>query len=131
MSAPITALYGGLMGVLLIALAWRVVALRRSEKIGLGDGDHPGCRRAVRVHGNAIEYIPIILILMFLVEINQVMSPLLLHITGGAAFVARVLHALGLSASGGTSFGRLWGTLITWVVILMLSGFCLVASLPI
>lgn len=40
---------------------------------------------------------------------------------GGVLFVARVLHAIGLSRSAGVSFGRMWGTLGTWSVILAAS----------
>jgi hypothetical protein len=33
-----------------------------------------------------------------------------------------VLHAVGLSGSAGVSFGRFWGTLGTWILLLVLAG---------
>ncbi len=35
--------------------------------------------------------------------------------------LARVLHAAGLSRSGGYSFGRFWGTALTWLVLLLMA----------
>jgi len=40
----VTGFYASLTGLLIIALAYRVVKLRRSQKIGLGDGGNDaGC----------------------------------------------------------------------------------------
>ena len=38
MHAPVTALYAGLLGLLMLVLSFRVVAVRRATSIGLGDG---------------------------------------------------------------------------------------------
>ena len=40
---------------------------------------------------------------------------------GGALLLGRVLHALGLSRGGGYSFGRFWGTALTWLVFLLMA----------
>ena len=69
-SLPITALYAALSGFLIIALAANVVRLRLAKKVSLGDGGHKDVSRAIRAHGNTIEYIPLALILMALLEIN-------------------------------------------------------------
>ena len=95
----IAALYGGLIGVLLILLALPVSYLRRELGTGLGDGGDPRLARAIRVHANAVEWaIPAILLLL-LAELTRA-SPLLLHACGIAVVVGRVLHAIGLSRSG-------------------------------
>ena len=114
---PITALYASLCAILIIGLAFNVVGLRREKKVGLGDQDVEALARAIRSHGNAIEYVPIALLLILVLELNGIRAQLL-HTLGGALFVARVLHAWGLSHSGSRSFGRFYGTLITWMVIL-------------
>ena len=114
---PITALYTSLCAILIIGLAFNVVAQRREKKVGLGDQDMESLALAIRSHGNAIEYIPIALLLILVLELNGVRAPLL-HTLGGALFLARVLHAWGLSHSGHRSFGRFYGTFITWMVIL-------------
>jgi uncharacterized membrane protein YecN with MAPEG domain len=40
---------------------------------------------------------------------------------GIVLIVARVLHAIGLSVTGGVSFGRFVGTGVTWTVMLVMA----------
>jgi uncharacterized protein len=112
----ITALYAGLLGLLLLFLAYRVVRLRRGEKIGMGDGGNKQLALAIRVHANFIEYTLPALFLILLLELNG-FSPKKIHALGIALVCARLLHAIGLSQSGGYSLGRFWGTLLSWIVI--------------
>jgi len=117
----ITGLYAALCALLLLALSGRVVALRRRLRVGIGDGGDPALARAIRAQANAIEYIPLLLVMLLIAE-NNGAGVLLLHACGIALVAARVLHAIGLSASAGTSFGRFWGTLGTWGLLLVLGG---------
>jgi uncharacterized membrane protein YecN with MAPEG domain len=114
---PITSLYASLCAVLIIGLAFNVVAQRRGNKVGLGDKGKEPLTLAIRTHANAIEYVPIGLLLILILELNGARSAML-HGLGSALLIGRVLHAWGLSHSAGTSFGRYYGTLITWLVIL-------------
>lgn len=121
----ITSLYAALSGLLILVLAWRVVEVRGSAKIGLGDGGNEALQRRIRVHANAVETIPIALILLALAEAGG--TPAWgLHLAGAALVISRVLHAQGLSGNAGRSFGRFWGTLVSWLVILGLSVWLLV-----
>ncbi|NVJ61264.1 MAG: MAPEG family protein [Gammaproteobacteria bacterium] len=120
MTFPITALYGSLCALLVLVLAIRVVRQRRQFKIGVGSGDQKQLELSIRVHSNAVEYIPIALILLALFEANNGNS-YLAHSMGMLLVIGRVLHAQGLGSSPGVSFGRFWGTLFTWVAILALS----------
>ena len=120
MIAPVTSLYAALAGFIIVGLAYRVVRLRRQERIPLGHGDSKYLRRAIRAHANATEYIPIILILMLLLEINGGMI-WQLHLFGGLTILGRLIHAWWLSRFTGKSFGRTWGTLLTWGVIVVLA----------
>ena len=116
----ITGLYASILGFLIIFLAYRVVNFRKTKRVGIGDnGDKLGMR-AIRVHANATEYIPILIILMAIYELNGG-AVLVLHIIGIISVFARILHAFGLSGSSGISFGRFYGTAITWVSIVGLS----------
>lgn len=119
---PILALYSGLLGLILIYLSYAVAGQRKRFKIGVGDGDNPELCSAIRVHGNFIEYVPIALILLAVFESNNG-HYLVEHIIGSILVVGRLLHAYGLGKSTGTSVGRLVGTVLTWLVILVLSGF--------
>ena len=120
MALNITALYASLVGLLLIFLSSRVVRWRRQLSVGLGDGGEEDLLRAQRVQANFIEYVPIALILLAAAE-SQGLTGWSLHTGGAILVVARLLHAWGLSKSSGRTFGRFWGTLLTWVVILALS----------
>lgn len=120
MSLTITAIYASLAGLLLLVLSFRVVRWRRKLSVGLGDGGQESLLRAQRAQANFIEYVPIALILLAAAE-SQGLSGWLLQTTGTVLVLARLLHAWGLSQSSGRSFGRYWGTLLTWVVILALS----------
>ena len=68
MSLTITALYTGLFILLLLALAANVVRNRLSGHVSLGDGGNPSLQKAVRAHGNATEYVPIVLIGLAVLE---------------------------------------------------------------
>ena len=117
---PITALYAAMFGLLLVILMIAVIRLRRSLKVGLGDGGNHDLQRAIRVHGNAVECVPIFVLMLATFELNHG-SNLLLHFFGAAFLGARIAHAWGLFASGGTSAGRLIGTAATMVLLAALA----------
>lgn len=118
----ISALYAGLVGLLLLTLAARVSGLRRQLKVGMGDGGQPALMRAIRAHGNAVEWgVPAILLLV-VAELNR--APVsFLHLCGLAIVVGRALHARGLSGAGGYSFGRFTGSLLSWGAVAVLAVF--------
>jgi len=117
---PITALYAGLLALLLVLLALRVVRLRWKFRVGLGDGGERAMTRAIRVHGNATEHVPIALLLLLVAELNRA-GPTLLHVCGAVLVVARLLHAVGLGKSAGASWQRAAGTVGTLGVIVVLA----------
>ena len=118
---PILALYSGILGILLIYLSYNVAGSRKKFKVGIGDGDNRELARAIRVHANFTEYVPIALILLAIFEINRGHA-MFAHIAGIALVVGRLLHAYGLAKTVKVSFGRLAGILLTWLVIVGLSG---------
>jgi uncharacterized membrane protein YecN with MAPEG domain len=127
-AVPVTALYAALCAVLLLALAGRVIVLRWSTKTGIGDGGDRRLARAIRVHANAAEYVPIALVLLLVAELSGA-DRALLHGCGGALVAARVAHAIGLGKSAGTSIGRFLGTTVTFGVIAVLAVAAFVAFL--
>jgi uncharacterized membrane protein YecN with MAPEG domain len=127
-AVPVTALYAALCALLVLALAARVIVLRWSTKTGIGDGGDRRLARAIRVHGNATEYVPIALLLLLVAELSGA-DRALLHGCGGALVAARVAHAIGLERSAGTSVGRFLGTTVTFGVIAVLAVAGVVAFL--
>lgn len=120
----ITPLYAAILALLVVGLTLRVVWLRRQFQVGIGTGEERELAKAVRAHGNAVETIPLALVLMLLVELGSVPA-LALHSAGIALVVGRSAHAFGLSRHAGTSPGRVIGMLLTLFVVLFLAGILL------
>jgi hypothetical protein len=91
----ISSLYAGLLALWIVWLSLRVINVRRSKKVSLGDGGEAELQLAIRVQGNAIEYIPISLILLILLELNAGHTAMI-HIAGVVLVIGRILHARGL-----------------------------------
>ena len=120
MHTPITAFYAGLLGILFFYLSALVVKDRLSKKIPLGDGDDNHFRQVIRAHGNFSEYTPIVLILLFIAEVN-LSQPTILHLAGSALLSGRFLHAFGLRRHSGSSWQRVSGMLLTFASLITLS----------
>jgi len=117
----ITLLFASLHILLMLVLAARVVGHRRAHKIGIGHGGDKDLARKVRAHGNFIEYVPLALLMLGLLEISHLSASWLWGL-GGTLLLARVLHAYGLSRHAGVSPGRFWGVILTWAVLLAMAG---------
>ncbi|MCK6453626.1 MAG: MAPEG family protein [Alphaproteobacteria bacterium] len=117
MTGHITALYAGLSALLLLALKINVIRMRWRYRVGLGDGNEPALARAVRMHGNFIENVPVALIVMLLVE-SAGCAAWLVHLMGAALVFGRVAHAWGLAGTDGPSLGRTAGVGLTTLVLL-------------
>lgn len=123
---PITALYMGLFLLLLLVLAIGVVRQRLSTNTALGDGGHPGLIKAMRSHGNAIEYVPVVMLGLAVLELNGAGS-LGLHLYGSGFLIARFSHAFGMQLVNEANNFRKIGIVLTWVIMLAM-GVQLVAS---
>jgi uncharacterized membrane protein YecN with MAPEG domain len=116
----ITGIYVALATLLVLVLAGRVSTGRGVTKINLGDGGHPDLLLRIRAHANALENLPLALLLLLMLELNQT-QPLWLHVFGCLLIAARIAHAIGMSKSGKESVGRLVGTAVTWTVMLVMA----------
>ncbi|CAN5171333.1 MAPEG family protein [soil metagenome] len=123
------ALWTGLNLLLLLVLSLLVVRQRRAHKVMICDEGVPELVRASRAFGNAVEYVPVCLV--GLAVLAAVGAPaLLIHALGGALFIGRAAHAVGLSRSASTSPGRAIGTLFTWIVMLATGVLLVIFSAP-
>ncbi len=113
----VSALFAGLLALLLLLLSARVSRWRYRAEAAFGDAGNAELARAIRVQANFIEYVPIALVLLTLLELGGLPSRWLWAL-GTLLLLARVLHAWGLSLSAGRSFGRYWGTALTWMVMM-------------
>jgi uncharacterized membrane protein YecN with MAPEG domain len=120
MTAPITGLYAGLLVLLLLFFAGRVSLLRSKLRVGMGHGNDPHLARAIRVHGNAVEWILPMVVLLLVAELDGA-NRIFLHVCGVTFIGARIVHAAGLARTSKESSGRFWGMAATWLVIVVLA----------
>jgi uncharacterized membrane protein YecN with MAPEG domain len=120
----ITMFYAGLCTLLVLVLAIRVISRRLQAKIGIGDGGDHEMQRRVRAHSNAVEYLPLALLLLGGMELNGYPDAVI-HAFGATLLVSRVLHAWGLSRKSGASPGRFIGTLVTLLLMIAMSLFAI------
>ena len=114
-----TILYTGLLGLLAFVLAVNVSRVRNEAGIAVGDGGNMKLLQAIRAHGALIEYVPLCLIMILLIELAH--GPrVLVHGLGIALLLARLLNAQGIvSANPGKAPGRMMGAGLQYLVLLV------------
>ena len=119
-SLPVTAIFSLIFTVLILALSYQVVYWRRKLRVGYGSAGKQQLQQAISAHSNAIENLPLAMILFLMLELQGV-TGLILMITGSLLVFSRLIHAYGLSNSIYVSFGRTYGTMITWFVMVFMA----------
>ncbi|HEY4057316.1 MAG TPA: MAPEG family protein [Kofleriaceae bacterium] len=109
----ITALYGALNAMFNVFLANNVSTMRRKHNVSIGT--HPAIETAIRAHGNNAEFVPMALIVLLLLELCGA-NHIVLHVMGGALFVGRLLHWIGLPLKAPNA-PRFIGVAITYSAI--------------
>ena len=123
----VTLVTAALCGLLYVWLSWRVVQVRQSAKVSLGDGGDARLLQRIRAHANFAEYVPICLVLIFVIENSLEVSPPALWAAGLALVGVRASHAYGMGIEGGNSW-RVIGTAGTWIVLAGLSIAALIVA---
>ncbi len=121
----VTMVTTGVLALLLLFLAIYVVVGRVGFKVGNGDGGNEAMRQRIRAQGNFVEYVPMALILIMLIETASIGPRWLVIAMGATLVVARLWHAQGLLSRPGTSAGRFMGTNLTWIVLLVGAVACI------
>lgn len=88
--------YAGALALLFIYLSILVVKQRRLHRVPIGDGHKASLKRAIAVHNNFAQYVPITLILLLMMEI-ALAPAFLLHALCAVLCLARCVHAYGVS----------------------------------
>jgi uncharacterized membrane protein YecN with MAPEG domain len=118
---PATLLYIPLFALLILNLSMLVIRERLRHKVVFGEGGEEArrLRRAIRAQANAVEYVPISLLVLMGCELAG-MSTLILHLWGGGLLIARISHAIGISRTEGTNHFRAAGALFQFSYLLVL-----------
>jgi hypothetical protein len=110
--------YASLLALLFVALSMQVIRLRRSRQIAIGDAGDAALLRAMRVHSNFAEYVPLCLFMIYLVE-TQMGWALLVHALGLVLLLARLSHAYGVSQARENFRFRVFGMVGTFAVLVV------------
>ncbi|MDQ2093460.1 MAPEG family protein [Rhodalgimonas zhirmunskyi] len=120
MPLAVTTLYAGLLGLFYLGLSAWVVMQRGRRKVMSGDKGDPIMANAMRVHANFNEYVPMLLILMGLAEVNG-LGATWMHVIGITLLIARGLHGFGMGRLPHWPPGRGGGAALSFALLLALS----------
>ena len=115
----ITGLYLAFLALLYAVLGLQVSRLRRGNRVLFGDGDNRELRSAIRAHANFIEYVPLIVLMIALLEMSGTPAARI-HWLMGLLLIARLLHPLGMYVGPRTlqfQICRVGGITLTWLVL--------------
>ena len=126
MELPITSALAGAAAIFLVLLSLPIANRRRTQSISYGDGGDTKFNNWIRAQGNFIEYVPIALIVIGLVEMGGYQQILVCGLAAALA-LGRLLHAFGLIA--GALIGRILGMILTWSTLLVAGGLLVYGQL--
>lgn len=126
----ITPLFTAVFAFLYVLLSLNVIKQRFANQISLGSADNKEMERAIRIHANFIEYVPIALILFYFIEMLSMSSSLVFYL-GSALLIARVMHFFGMQYPKDLILFRKLGMIITLLVLLVASIALALRYLPI
>jgi uncharacterized protein len=121
----ITPLYAGISGIMLAALSVRVILGRRRVGVPFGDGGDQILASRIRAHGNFIEYVPLALVLILLMELTSYPA-LLVHSLGATLLAGRLAHAW--SMANANVRARVVGMSLTFLVLIVSAVSCILAA---
>ncbi|MDP3314815.1 MAG: MAPEG family protein [Devosia sp.] len=95
MTLTTTTLYAIALIPIWLVLWIRVTSIRSAIGCSIGDAGDMKLLQKIRQHGNFIEWVPLILVLMILAEV-QGTDALWLHAAGALLVIGRLAHPFGL-----------------------------------
>ena len=113
-----SAIYASVLALLICWLSLNVIKKRREYRVSIGDGGNVELRTVMAAQLNAIEYIPIALLLLFALEYNEA-NIWIVHLFGVALIAGRAIHAHNLLSEN--LKGRVLGMQITIFAIIGLA----------
>ncbi|MDA4844127.1 MAPEG family protein [Hoeflea poritis] len=124
----VTPIFAGGLTLFYVYLAVRVITTRRTARVGLGDGGDTQMLRAIRVHANFAEYVPLGLLLMALAELQSA-PPWIAAIIGLILAAGRLIHAYGVSRQPEVPGSRTLGMGLTFTALIIAAMLNLVLGL--
>lgn len=113
---PVTPLYAAVLALMFVALSVRTLRMRRQLRIAVGDKGDERMLRAMRVHANFAEYVPLSLLLIYMFEARSGTS-VLIHALCVCLIVGRFSHAYGVSRIDEDYRYRVFGMSMTFTAL--------------
>ena len=88
----ITGFYAGILALLYFKISLEVVKARRKHRVNLGMGRNHEIAEIVSAHGNFSSYVPILLIMTFLLENTNLIPSWGIHIIAATYTAGRFFH---------------------------------------
>jgi uncharacterized membrane protein YecN with MAPEG domain len=107
-----------LLALMLIFHSGRISLVRGKYGINLGDGDNDELLRRIRIQGNFVEYVPLLLLVMAGLESSGV-SSWWVWIYADAIILGRILHAYGMWTPQTPMWARVGGMVLTYIPLLV------------
>ncbi len=114
----VSVLYAAILAIWMCKLSFNVIKARQKNKVSYADGGIEELQVARAAHSNAVDYIPISLLLLFALEYNGGYL-WLVHGLGILLLLARFMHGYGILA--GEHQKRVLGMQFTFAVIIILA----------
>ncbi|MGE4063573.1 MAG: MAPEG family protein [Rhodospirillaceae bacterium] len=118
---PVTLVTASILALMCLLLAARVSGARLKHRISLGDRGNEELLVRMRIHGNFVEFVPFVLILMALLELTGADRSILIA-AGAILVLSRISHMIGMPrpapnlfrAGGATGTYLLMAGLAVW-----------------
>lgn len=129
MFLPVTLSTASLLALVYLVLVASVGRLRGRHKVSIGDGGHADLLMRMRTQANFVEYVPLILVLMALLE-GAGANRQALAVAGTLLILFRILHFLGMPRPVPNAFRAIGaaGTILMlagaaiWGLVIVLKG---------
>jgi uncharacterized membrane protein YecN with MAPEG domain len=114
----VVGLYAGLNALIMLWIGASTGMLRAKYKISIGDGGNLHMTRILRGHANAVENVPIALILMVIMSAMGAPA-LVLHGLGAALTIGRFFHAMHFIKEDAPGWQRGLGATLSILVVFL------------
>ena len=126
---PVTLSTASLLSLVYLVLIVRIGALRGKHRISIGDGGRADLLMRMRTQANFVEYVPLLLVFMALLE-SAGANPQILAVSGTLLVLFRILHALGMPRPAPNAYRAIGagGTVLlllgasVWGLVIVLTG---------
>ncbi len=116
----ITPIFAAFAACFLVYLSYRVIKIRKAHSVSVGTAGDPSLERAVRNHGNFIEYAPLTLLMLAMVEYVG-LAAWAVWVLGIMFVASRLIHFAGFRSKEAPGVFRVVGMALTFTTLISLA----------